>query len=412
MEAILGFIGIVIMLAVGNMILRAIFRAGAAGVQSVTTGKPIRDTLGGYFGPLEAELQLKNTEKDETGLAYYSVRVRGEFPIKRPTKLAFVASVNDTSGKEPELVLSMMDEFQESETRCFNSTVEIGEVAPNQAFDKWVEVGRILPLMLQAPHGGERSFKVLLRLIDAGQTKTIKYSNYNGPKEHLYWGMTLSFKAEPPLPGYMDQREEREASYKFVLQLGINVAMADENLDDEEGRVLKEWMSKVISSLSEHDRENMKSDLNSVMKETFASIKAGKHSKAEAIDYLNSMTDTSIKYDAIDLCYAVMAADGKADPAELELLKRLAEALELDAAEVERIRDTTMLDLSKSGQLIMNSDEVLGIDPEWDDQQTLKYLRQEFKKWNARINSLPSGPEKEHAQMMLDAIAKARKKYG
>ena len=412
MEALLGIVGIAVLWFVGNLLLRAVFRAGAAGVKSVATGKPLRDTLGGYFGPLEAELQRKNTEQDGSGLDYYSVRVRGAFPISRSTNLAFVTSVYDITGEEPEAVFSMMDEFQEAETRCFNSTVEIGEASPNQAFDKWVEVGRILPAMLQAPYGGERKFRALLRLVADSQVSSITYSHYNGPKEYLYWGKALSFTAEPLLPGYIDLLEEREATYKYVLQLGINVAMADGNLDDEEGRVLKEWVTKVLSSVNENHRDEMKSELNSVMKQTFASIKAGQHSKAEAIDHLNSLGDMSIKYDAIDLCYAVMAADGQADPAELELLNRLAEALELDANEVERIRDTTMLDLSKSGQLAVNSDEVLGIDPQWDKDETLKHLRQEFKKWNARLNSLPSGPEKDHAQIMLNAIADARNRHG
>ena len=139
----------------------------------MATGKPLRDTLGGYFGPLEAELQRKNTEQDGSGLDYYSVRVRGAFPISRSTNLAFVTSVYDITGEEPEAVFSMMDEFQEAETRCFNSTVEIGEASPNQAFDKWVEVGRILPAMLQAPYGGERKFRALLRLVADSQVSSI-----------------------------------------------------------------------------------------------------------------------------------------------------------------------------------------------------------------------------------------------
>ena len=188
----------------------------------------------------------------------------------------------------------------------------------------------------------------------------------------------------------MEEIEQQEKGYKFILQLGINVAMSDGDLDDAEGHRLQEWMSKIVSTTSESKQGALKESLNSTMRETFEAIRAGTFSKGDAVDKLNDLANKTLKYEAIDLCYAIMAADGVADPAEIELLNKLSEALDLDPKEVDRIRDTAMLDLSKSGTIDLRSANILGIDPLWTDAEVKKHLRTEFKKWNSRISSCPS----------------------
>jgi len=65
------------------------------------------------------------------------------------------------------------------------------------------------------------------------------------------------------------------------------------------------------------------------------------------------------------------------------------------------------LDISLSDQ--GGLDEMLGIDRAWDADKRRRHLRQEFQKWNNRLNALPEGEERENAQRMLDAIAEYRK---
>ncbi len=55
---------------------------------------------------------------------------------------------------------------------------------------------------------------------------------------------------------------------------------------------------------------------------------------------------------------------------------------------------------------------MLGIDEGWTKEEILVHLNKEFAKWNGRIQALENEDEKNKAQKMLDAIAKARKKYG
>ena len=112
----------------------------------------------------------------------------------------------------------------------------------------------------------------------------------------------------------------------------------------------------------------------------------------------------------MELCYEVMAADGLADPEEIKVLHRLGDTLEVDVSELEKIRDLKMMSLSS--EIGTDDASLLGIDPEWSEDQIQKHLRNEFRKWNGRLNDLPEGDDRDHAQKMLDLIGKERSKYG
>ena len=106
-----------------------------------------------------------------------------------------------------------------------------------------------------------------------------------------------------------------------------------------------------------------------------------------------------------------MAADGAADEEELTTIKKISESLNLDYEEIQNMKDQRMITLSISADAVTNAEAMLGIEPDWSNEQIQKHLRKEFTKWNGRINALPEGEERENAQRMLDLIAEARKKY-
>ena len=106
-----------------------------------------------------------------------------------------------------------------------------------------------------------------------------------------------------------------------------------------------------------------------------------------------------------------MAADGVADAEEMKVIRKVAEALELDFDEIEKIRDQKIIDLDTSVSQQASVEDLLGIEADWETERIKKHLRMEFQKWNNRLNTLSEGRERENAQWMLDSIAAARKKY-
>jgi ABC-type proline/glycine betaine transport system substrate-binding protein len=124
---------------------------------------------------------------------------------------------------------------------------------------------------------------------------------------------------------------------------------------------------------------------------------------------LNEIAEKSTKYETVELCFDVMAADGVLHAEEMRVIRKVAEALDLDLDEIEKMQDQKIISIkSHEGPL----EETLGIEPDWGTERIKKHLRDEFQKWNNRLNTLPEGEERDNAQRMLDLISEARTKYG
>ena len=133
---------------------------------------------------------------------------------------------------------------------------------------------------------------------------------------------------------------------------------------------------------------------------------------SELVERLSIIGDKKTKYDAVELCLDVMAADGIADPAEMLMIRNVADSLGLDMHEIEKMREKVTLNLSAELTSEEGMESLVGIEVNWDKAQKTKHLRMEFQKWSNRLNSLSEGEEREAAQSMLNNIAILRKKYG
>jgi len=188
--------------------------------------------------------------------------------------------------------------------------------------------------------------------------------------------------------------------------------MADGSLDDPEGEVLKSWIVKEVSAFSDDKQKRLKTLFNKSLKDGFDQAKKGKLVLSDLVERLAEIGDKKSKYDAIELCLDVMAADGVADPEEMSVIRNVAKSLDLDMDEIEKMREKVTLNLSTELTSEEGMESLVGIDSSWTDEQKRKHLRTEFQKWSNRLNSLPEGDERQSAQNMLDNIATLRKKYG
>ena len=92
------------------------------------------------------------------------------------------------------------------------------------------------------------------------------------------------------------------------------------------------------------------------------------------------------------------------------MIRNIAESLGLDMREIESVWDKKIISSNLSISKHESIEDILGIGVAWSGEQIKKHLRTEFLKWNNRLNTLPSGEERDSAQRMLDIIAEARKK--
>ena len=197
----------------------------------------------------------------------------------------------------------------------------------------------------------------------------------------------------------------------IALKIGVAVAMADGNLDDKEGDILKQWVLRAIEPFSAEKQQTLKSLYNEAMKDAYRDAQNENLSLSALTSRLNEIGEKSTKYDAIELCFDVMSADGVADKEEMRVIRKVSEALELNIDEIEKMRDQKIINLDTNVSTHASIEELLGIESSWSKEQTKKHLRGEFQKWNNRINTLDEGDERDNAQRMLVLIAEARKRY-
>ena len=399
MEGILIFIVIIF----GWAIFKMLVTKAAHVVKKVVTGK---DT---YFGP--AMIKLVDETLEDSNLKFKNVMFRGKLPVRHAMKLSFAISILDATDGEKSFkpIISIIDSMQEDTSACYQASGDLGSIDEGDSFTDWVKIGAIVPNLLQPPRSGNRSLLVIVRFFDTNNAPSIHAGFGDGAS---LWEQTLEIQHHFDEIGYEDASEHREEAQSISLKIGMAVAMADGTLEDAEGEILQNWVKKTIASFSDDRQSHLKSTYNEAMKEAHFDAQSGNLSLSPLVERLSVIGDKKSKYDAVELCFDVMAADGLADQEEMSVIKTVAEALDLDMTEIESMREQVTLNLSSSLSGEEGLEALVGLDASWSNDQKKKHLRTEFQKWSNRINALSEGDEKANAQSMLDNIAILRKKYG
>lgn len=414
MEAILGLVMIFVIMMVFNFVLSAGTRTVKAAGRTVMGEGSFSENLDLAFKglpPLEARIKEDTLGDEHKSIIAKVIEIRGLFPLIRPRNVQLVVSLFDVTGDEPQPVISFLEDFQEPQSIVYQSKTDLGQVRPNHGFVEWVRIGGAFPQMLQPPVGGRRRITVLIRMVDRDNPPPILNGYADGEHPGLIGTIQVPFQFDFEVKGYREAAAEREDAGEAALRLGVAVAMADGSLDDREGDVLREWVTRALAPLRGDQQQKLKTRLNAAMEDAYAQATEGELSISALTNRLSQLDDKAMKYEALDLCFDVMAADGQADPAEMRLIRNIASSLALDLDEIAAMRDQRILSLHAEPGGDVDVLELLGIDESWDDETTKAHLRSEFQKWNNRLNSLSAGPERENAQRMIDMIASLRRQY-
>lgn len=415
MEGILGFVGIVILYVIANLLFRgAVGTVKAAGRSAFGNGSFTENMELQFKGmqPFSIRTTFINKGGKDAPFDIYKVEGKGLIPTNRQRNICFITSVIDTTGGEKRAVWSMVDDFQEPKTIAYQHVVGGGTVSPDQGFISWVRVGVVIPEMLVPPRGGNRELMILTRIVDSDITPSIELGFHDNSDPAILATYADKITYNFAVKGYEEAAEQRDTVNALAVKLGVAVAMADGNMDETEAAIISSWIQKILSPYSGQRRENLKNSCNMALKSAFEDGKNGVLSLSEITAEINLKADDSLKYQAIELCLDVMAADGVASSAELAVIKKVAEAMGLDYAELQRLKDQRMVSIKTNVSDEESLEDALGIDPSWSPDQIKKYLRTEFSKWNGRLNTLSDPVERENTQRMLDLIAEARKRYG
>ena len=368
------------------------------------------------MGPFQIRIVERNVwkqmggAKDDPKYRVLDIEGRGLPSHSYKTHLGFVTSVLDDTGDEPAPIMSMMDGFKEKESGAYQHIVDAGKVESGYGYMGWGKVGTVLTGFLYPPEGGKRSLMVIVRIVNMDNFPNINLGfcskEDNGVIDTLVADASFYFDGN----GFLETAENENEARSEIIKLAMSVAMADGSLDDSEGNAIKHWIKKAIAPFSGKKKEQLKKIYNDALRTSYQEAKSGDLSVSGAVERLEELAETPQKYEAIELCFEVMAADGVADENEIKKIKGIAEGLGLDFDEIEKLRDKHLVGMELSMEQA-SIETILNIDPNWSNEKTKKHLTVEFAKWNNRLNTLAEGQERENAQKMLDLIAEGRKKY-
>jgi tellurite resistance protein len=406
------FIFVILFFVFFGWIINAVLGTLRAAGKAVIGKGSLKDNLELEFkGFGELRTQLKEVSNPGEPFTL-DVEVRGLFPVQQTTNVGFIISVftKDSNG-DLEPVFSMLNEFQEPQSRAFQDLTGCGEISENQGFTSWVKIGVVPTGILQPARTGRQELSIIVRLVDIDNIPTI-YQGFTDRESgnSPLWASREHFEFDCQVTGYSEEAEARDEAQALSIKIGMAVAMADGTLDDAEGFVLKNWIKSVLSNYSGEKEQKLKKIYNDAMRESYSLAKSKNLLLDDVCEKLNDLGDTAQKYQAIELAHKVMAADGQADKREMKVINDVAEQLGIDSSELEKIRDKQIIKLNTNPEDI-DTLSLLGISSSLSDEEILEQLKKEFIKWNGRLNSLSDGEEKDNAQQMLDLIGKAREKY-
>lgn len=359
--------------------------------------------------------RTQETLSDGSPLEIVRIMAAGPLPVAWDRHVDFVTSIFDVTEGEPQIVLAHLESAQEPDSVVFQHRNDSVLLRAGYSFTEWVSVAFILPATLQPPRSGTRQLRIITRIVDSAYPPDVQLGFCDSDHPGFIWADTNDLTYFFSGKGYVEAEEHAREARALALKVGVAVAMADGSLDPKEGNELKRWAEKSIHHLTGDVRDEQRRNLNSALTSAFAKAKAGRLPLQPLLERLSDIGDDTSKYEALDLCFDIMAADGVATGDEMRKLEDIAKGLSLDIREFNALRDKKLLKIGSSvstpGGASLTAEQLLGVDPSWDAARVREHLKAEFRKWNNRLSTLAEGTERDNAQKVLDAIAEVRKRH-
>lgn len=323
------------------------------------------------------------------------VSVSGLINNKETIRVKHFVSLSDvTDGVMP--VISLLDSFQYDESGAFYFESEVYQLFFfNAYFNSDLVILKIPIDFLVFPKRGYRELKITAGFTDENGTILVSDSD------------TIGFDSKKN--GYIDLDQDVKQAKEHVLKLAVLVTGADGKIDPAEVEIVKEYRNLI--SLDKHGKVDLESNrnLDKIMRETIVEMTT--KPVIEQIDrlcnYLKDKADNSIRYEALELLLRISAVDGKYDKKEYEMVKRIANKLEIDDVLFQKTSDRliSVTDL----EMDIADAQLVGLNDSMSVEEKKAHLRNEYKKWSQRVTNKDE-KIRNQANSMLEIIASERAK--
>ena len=383
-------------------------RAVGAAAKTLSSGGSFADNYSNKM-----QFKVEKLSADE-GFDYdvFGIYAKGNPEVTISAPIVFIFKLYDKETSLP--VLSTFEETAEAGSRIFEHTVRLGDMA-DKYYPDWARLSALIPEALIGPHKGTRHLELKCFIWYESHKPIFKNGHLDTSERSASKGginiINHEFSFRFSNSGYMEIDDERLKIQMASVKLAISIALADGSLDQKEGKEIKKWIKDIVKSSLESQKDKIKEALNNSLEEGFKETKHGSLDIKAVCSNIKSIGSKADKYDLLELCLDVMAADGEADQEELKQIAEISDLIGIDYEEVTKLKDQRLIKLNPASASMSGLEEKLGIDPDWDKEKINKHIISLWGKWAGRITALPEGNKRDNAQKMLDLIAEARKKY-
>ncbi len=251
------------------------------------------------------------------------------------------------------------------------------------------------PEALIMPKRGERKLKIYVAVTEGDSDRIIKA----GSATRTYIQKEY---------GYMEYEQRSIDINSKIARIAIAVSASDGYIDKRETAVIRNYFAEQFARLK--DPERIKNEVNNILKTTLVEHKANALDSHVAIESacseLKEAGGKSDAHAAYELAVRIIAADEEVQESERDVLKHLAEILDIPDELAREFQDkhfaVSMFDQSSDEALL---DMPSGL----DEKEKIQFLNNEYKKWRARVNHKEE-KMRTQAELRIQAITRTRKK--
>lgn len=196
----------------------------------------------------------------------------------------------------------------------------------------------------------------------------------------------------------------------LTVTIASLMAHADHKIVPNESQVIKKWRDRALERVGSNVNSN--AQLKRGFNASTQLLKAD-HFMDRFIDNVCGVFESSSvlseKNTMLELCFQVMVADNYLHINEAKIINEFSNRCGISRKQLNNYRDKLILEERLVFDATVPLDVFYGIDFSDDVESSKKFLMNEFKKWNMRINTL-SPVKRDGAQRMIDRISDARKR--
>jgi len=207
-------------------------------------------------------------------------------------------------------------------------------------------------------------------------------------------------------PGYLDIEDNIQRAKTLAVGLAFSVGAANGKLLDPEVNVIQAWVKTNFGSAEASNDARL--ELERALQKTASFFRRGGTLNLRPIcSEIVEIAPLIGRIEILDLCLRVAAAKGQVTTAEVEILKNLADWLQ-----VERARLRTMAEKILPVEMHQGHDAemILGVTPGMSQEEARIQLNREYAKWSSRVISTDPSIRRQ-ADQMLKLLGQARTQY-